>query len=295
MANEKDLYMKKQVSNQIFDEERSLYNIKNTEVVNCRFEGPADGESVLKEGRNYIVKDCSFSLRYPMWHAKRFELLNSEMDDKTRAPLWYSNNGKIENCRINGIKCLRECKNIKINCCHIVSSEFGWRCKNVNINDSTIDSMYFLFETKNVEINRLKMSGKYSFQYMKNLRITNSELDTKDAFWHSKNILVENSVVKGEYLGWFSENLTLVNCKIIGTQPLCYCKNLKLINCEMIDTDLSFEYSDVDADIKGHIISVKNPKSGVITADSVGEIISEDAIMPCHGEVFIRQKNRICA
>lgn len=287
--------MKKQVSNQIFDEERSLYNIKNTEVVNCRFEGPADGESVLKEGRNYIVKDCSFSLRYPMWHAKRFELLNSEMDDKTRAPLWYSNNGKIENCRINGIKCLRECKNIKINCCHIVSSEFGWRCKNVNINDSTIDSMYFLFETKNVEINRLKMSGKYSFQYMKNLRIKNSELDTKDAFWHSKNILVENSVVKGEYLGWFSENLTLVNCKIIGTQPLCYCKNLKLINCEMIDTDLAFEYSDVDADIKGHIISVKNPKSGVITADSVGEIIREEAIMPCHGEVFIRQKNRICA
>lgn len=287
--------MKKQVSNQIFDEERSLCNIKNTEVVNCRFEGPADGESVLKEGRNYIVKDCSFSLRYPMWHAKRFELLNSEMDDKTRAPLWYSNNGKIENCRINGIKCLRECKNIKINCCHIVSSEFGWRCKNVNINDSTIDSMYFLFETKNVEINRLKMSGKYSFQYMKNLRITNSELDTKDAFWHSKNILVENSVVKGEYLGWFSENLTLVNCKIIGTQPLCYCKNLKLINCEMEDTDLAFEYSDVDADIKGHIISVKNPKSGVITADSVGEIIREEAIMPCHGEVFIRQKNRICA
>lgn len=287
--------MKKQVSNQIFDEERSLYNIKNTEVVNCRFEGPADGESVLKEGRNYIVKDCSFSLRYPMWHAKRFELLNSEMDDKTRAPLWYSNNGKIENCRINGIKCLRECKNIKINGCHIVSPEFGWRCKNVNINDSMIDSMYFLFETKNVEINRLKMSGKYSFQYMKNLRITNSELDTKDAFWHSKNILVENSVVKGEYLGWFSENLTLVNCKIIGTQPLCYCKNLKLINCEMIDTDLAFEYSDVDADIKGHIISVKNPKSGVITADSVGEIIREEAIMPCHGEVFIRQKNRICA
>ena len=52
--------MKKQVSNQIFDEERSLYNIKNTEVVNCRFEGPADGESVLKEGRNYIGRIVLF-------------------------------------------------------------------------------------------------------------------------------------------------------------------------------------------------------------------------------------------
>ena len=149
--------------------------------------------------------------------------------------------------------------------------------------------MYFLFESKNVEIDNLTMTGKYSFQYMKNLHITNSNLDTKDAFWHSKNIVVENSIVKGEYLGWFSENLTLINCKIIGTQPLCYCKNLKLLNCEMEDTDLSFEYSDVEADIKGHIISVKNPKSGTITADSVGEIIREDAVMKCDGKVIIKE------
>ena len=41
----------------------------------------------------------------------------------------------------------------------------------------------------------------------------------------------------------------------------------------MENTDLSFEYSDVEADIKGYILSVKNPKSGIITADSVGEVI----------------------
>lgn len=287
--------MKKLISNRIFDAERSLYNIKNTEVLNCQFAGPADGESVLKEGRNYIVKDCSFSLRYPMWHAAKFELINSTMDDKTRAPIWYSNNGIISDCKIDGIKCLRECKKITIKNSHIVSPEFGWRCKKLNISNSKIDSMYFLFESKDVEIDRLEMSGKYSFQYMKNVHITSSNLDTKDAFWHGKNILVENSLVKGEYLGWFSENLTFVNCIIIGTQPLCYCKNLKLINCEMQDTDLSFEYSDVEADIKGHIVSVKNPKSGRITADSVGEIIREDAVMPCCGEVFIRPQSRICA
>ena len=38
--------MTKQIKDKIFDEERSLYNIKNTEVLNCKFEGPADGESV---------------------------------------------------------------------------------------------------------------------------------------------------------------------------------------------------------------------------------------------------------
>ena len=280
--------MQNRVENQIFDEERSLYNLKNTEVVNCKFEGPADGESVLKECRKINVIDCSFSLRYPLWHAKGFLLKNSSMDEKTRAPLWYSNDGRIENCKINGIKCLRECKNITVENCNIASPEFGWRCKGVKINNSTIDSMYFLFESKDVEIENLNMTGKYSFQYMKNLHIKNSQLDTKDAFWHSKNITVENSIVKGEYLGWFSENLTFINCKIIGTQPLCYCKNLKLINCTMEDTDLAFEYSDVEADIKGKILSVKNPKSGVITADSVDKIISEDAVMKCNGKVVLR-------
>ena len=56
----------------------------------------------------------------------------------------------------------------------------------------------------------------------------------------------------------------------------------------MEDTDLSFEYLDVGADVKGHILSVKNPRSGIITADSVGEIIRGDAAMECAGEVMFR-------
>ena len=107
-------------------------------------------------------------------------------------------------------------------------------------------------------------------------------------FWHSKNVTVTNCLVKGEYLGWFSEGLTLIDCKIIGTQPLCYCKDLKLIRCTMEETDLSFEYSEVQADIKGHVVSIKNPKSGKIIVDSVGETIWEDSVMECHGEVVIR-------
>ena len=91
-------------------------------------------------------------------------------------------------------------------------------------------------------------------------------------------------------MAWFSEGLTLINCKIIGTQPLCYCKNLKLINCETEECDLSFEYSEVDADIKGNIISIKNPKSGVIKVDSVDEIINEDSIMEVKAQVIIKEK-----
>ena len=143
---------------------------------------------------------------------------------------------------------------------------------------------------KNIKLNKVNFKGKYSFQYTENIEITNSALDTKDAFWHSKNVTVKDSIIKGEYLAWFSEGLTLINCKIIGTQPLCYCKNLKLINCETEGCDLSFEYSEVDADIKGNIISIKNPKSGVIKVDSVDEIINEDSIMEVKAQVIIKEK-----
>lgn len=101
--------------------------------------------------------------------------------------------------------------------------------------------------------------GKYSFQYCKNLTIENSYLDTKDAFWHSENVVIKDSYVKGEYLAWYAKNVTFINCTIEGTQPLCYCKNLVLKDCKMIKTDLSFENSEVNASIIGHIES--NQKS----------------------------------
>ena len=142
------------------------------------------------------------------------------------------------------------------------------------------EAEYFLFESRDVEIDNLTMRGKYSYQYVVNMEILNSNLDTKDAFWHSKNVTVKDTVLKGEYLGWYSDGLTLINCHIIGTQPLCYCRNLKLINCTMEETDLAFEYSEVSADIRGEIWSVKNPKSGRIIADGYGEIVLEDSIMP---------------
>ena len=140
-------------------------------------------------------------------------------------------------------------------------------------------------------MDHFELSGKYSFQYVENMVIKNSYLDTKDAFWHSKNVTVYDSVLKGEYLAWYSENLKLVRCKIIGTQPLCYAKGLILEDCEMIDTDLSFEKSDVQATIKGNIVSVKNPESGYICADSIDQIVldapTKCQIRCCNVPLFI--------
>jgi len=281
--------MRERIDGKQFDEERALYYLQHGDVVDCVFAGPADGESVLKEARDVNLDNCSFSLRYPLWHVEKFHMHDSRMDDKTRAAIWYAKDGVITDSDLHGIKAVRECRNIKISNSSIISEEFGWKCEDVTITDSELHAMYVFFGSNNVKLENVKMTGKYSFQYMESLEIRNCILDTKDAFWHSKNVTVYDSVVKGEYLAWFSEGLTLVNCKIIGTQPLCYCKDLKLVDCTMENTDLSFEYSDVEATILGHVDSIKNPKSGTITVDSVGEIImTDDVVMECSGEVVIR-------
>ena len=266
------------IENQRMDEERALYNLQDARVSNCRFEGPADGESALKEGRNLEIDHCIFALRYPLWHVQNCTVSDCILQEGCRASAWYLQNGTFINTSVEGVKCLRECAHVVFQSCKVSSPEFGWRCADVRLTDSEFTGEYFLFECKDVLLNRVQMKGKYSFQYVENMVIEDSVLDTKDAFWHSKNVTVKNSTVKGEYLGWYSEGLTLINCRIIGTQPLCYCKNLNLQNCTMEETDLSFEYSEVHADVKGAILSVKNPKSGQIVADSYGEIVLEHPV-----------------
>ena len=42
--------------------------------------------------------------------------------------------------------------------------------------------------------------------------------------------------------------------------------------------DLAFEYSSVEATIRGAVTSVKNPRSGHIKAGSIGEVIIDENI-----------------
>lgn len=266
----------KRIEGKGFDYERALYGSENVEAIRCRFEGKADGESAFKESKNLIINSCFFDLRYPFWHVNKMELSNSEMTINCRAPLWYTSDVKINACTINSVKALRECQNIEIENSTINSVEFGWRCDGVKMNHSKISGEYFMLMSKNLSVSDIDFSGKYSFQYIENATFENCNFDTKDAFWHAKNVYVKNCKVKGEYLGWYSENITFENCVITGTQPLCYAKGLKLINCEMHEADFSFEKSEVEAQITSHIISIKNPKLGKITAPSVDTIIKDD-------------------
>lgn len=278
------------IENQNFPHERDLYGADGLYLKNCTFDGAEDGESALKEGKNLKLERCYMNLRYPLWHDEGVELTEVTMTEFCRAALWYSQHISIRNSKLFGIKALRECCDADIAGTKIVSPEFGWRSCGIRMRDSEAESEYMFFTAKDIRLNNVRFRGKYSFQYVENLMIEDSVLDTKDAFWHAKNVTVKNSVVKGEYLAWYAENLTFINCKIIGTQPLCYCKGLTLIDCEMEKTDFSFEYSDVNATVKGSIQSVKNPRSGRIVCDGIDELIyTDDSKYQCECEIQIRQ------
>lgn len=278
----------KTIENESFDEERALYGSDGVDLWHCSFDGPADGESALKECRNVRVTYGYFNLRYPFWHDENLSISGSELTEKCRAALWYSTGIEITDTKLHGIKALRECADVKMSGCDIISPEFGWSVHGFTMEDTSAESEYFMMRSDDLVFRNVSLKGKYSFQYIENSVFDGCHFDTKDAFWHAKNVTIRNSVVKGEYLAWYCENVTFENCKIIGTQPLCYCRGLKLIDCEMTDTDLCFEKSEVEAVIQSPVDSIKNPLSGHIYVPCVGEVIRDDA--RSKGEIVIQKK-----
>lgn len=273
------------LENQRFDAERALYGSRDVTLRRCAFDGPADGESALKESGRVTAEDCFFNLRYPLWHVDGLTLKGCELTEFCRAALWYSRGGDIRDSKLHGIKALRECRDFKLTGCDIVSPEFGWSSREVEMVRCTARSEYFMLRASGLTLRDVTLTGKYSFQYVENALLEDCVLDTKDAFWHTRNVTVRNSVVKGEYLGWYSEGLTLDHCAITGTQPLCYCKGLKLIDCAMTGADLAFERSEVEATVTTFIDSVKNPRAGHIRLPGLGELIMDDPL--ARGEVLL--------
>ena len=280
----------KEIKEERFGTERALYASRGIKLQNCRFEGAEDGESALKESRDIFAQDCFFAFRYPLWHVRTAALENCEMTDTCRAALWYDSDLTIRGCTLGGIKAVRECRGVKIEKTRIDSPEFGWKSSNISLHDSSLVSEYAFLESRNIRAEGLTFTGKYSFQYTRNVTLSHSEFHTKDAFWHAKNVTLTDCEVDGEYLGWYSEGLTFIRCHIKGTQPFCYCKNLRLIDCTMENCDLSFEYSDVRADVRGEILSVKNVRRGRVCADRIGEVIvTPDSVYSVRARIVQRK------
>lgn len=239
------------------------------------------GESALKECSNIEAQSCRFEGKYPFWHVDGFRISDCTFTEGARAALWYSRNLTMHDTLVEAPKMFREMTGIKLENVRIpFALETLWHCHDVVLRNVEVEQADYLFmHSSDIEIENYRQQGNYSFQYCRNVVIRNAVIHSKDAFWNTENVTVYDSEIDGEYLGWHSKNLKLVNCKISGTQPLCYATDLVLENCSFgEDGDLAFEYATVDARIKGHVHSVKNPRSGKIIAESFGEIILDENI-----------------
>ena len=266
------------IKNTEFGGERPLFASHNLKLENVIIHA---GESALKECSNIEAVNCVFEGKYPFWHVKGFIIKDCLFKEGARAALWYSSDLEMYDTLVEAPKMFREMENLKLRNVKIPNAlETLWHCKNVDLKDVTIDKADYLFmHSHDIKIRDYKQDGNYSFQYCTNVEIRNAEINSKDAFWGTENVTVYDSTIIGEYLGWHSKNLKLVNCRIGGTQALCYAHNLVMENCVMdSDADLCFEYSTLHADIRGKITSVKNPKSGLIIADEIGEVIIDENI-----------------
>ena len=272
-------------------QERAFYGSRNVHFKNIIIDGIEQGESAFKECRNITIEDTNIILKYCVWHCHNITLCKTIIDENSRASVWYCDNIEVLNCKFNGVKVFRNCNNLTVKDSIINSDEMGWKCDGVKIENSKIYGNYPFLNASNVCLDGVEFIAKYIFQYSENIKIFNTSIDTKDCLWHAKNVYCKNCKIKGEYLAWYSENVVFENCHIDSIQPLCYCKKLKLINCTMENTNLSFEYSEVDATIIGHVDSIRNVLSGKIVLDSLGEYVQDEHVMECNGVIEIRKKD----
>ena len=266
------------IVNQEFGGERPLYCARNLYLENVTIHA---GESALKETADITAVGCTFEGKYPFWICNGFTIKNCLFREGARAALWYSRNLEMEDTRVEAPKVFREMDGIKLR--RVVLSAAGetlWSCRNVDIEDVEASQADYIFmHSSDIKVRGLRLNGNYSFQWCRNVEIRDSVLNTKDAFWETDNVTVYDSEINGEYLGWHSRGLKLVRCHITGTQPLCYIDGLTLEDCTFgPDADLAFEYSSVQATVKGIVPSVKNPRTGRILADGYGSIILDSNI-----------------
>ena len=280
----------KLIKDQEFGGERPLYTLHDAKLENVTIHL---GESSIKESGNIEAENCTFEGKYVFWECRGFKTTNCLYRESARSSLWYSENGTLVNCRVEAPKMFRRMKGIRIeNCDFTNAQETLWDCDDVVIKDSRIENADYLgMHTNNVRIENYHQEGNYSFQYSKNVEIKNSLLNSKDAFWECENVTLTDCEINGEYLGWYSKNLRLIRCHITGEQPLCYCENLYMEDCTMgEDANLAFEYSTIEATIKGHVHSIKNPTSGSIEVESVGEIIiDENQKSPANCKIKVKE------
>lgn len=265
------------IRNQEFGGERPLYASRDLRLEEVTIHV---GESSIKESKNIEAENCRFEGKYVFWETYGFKVSNCYFAESARSSLWYSKDLKMSDCQVDAPKMFRRMTGIEVENCKFPNAlETFWDCKDIRLKDVEIAKADYLFmHSENIRIDNYRQDGNYSFQYAKNVEIHNAVINSKDAFWESENVTVYDSEINGEYLAWYGKNIRLVRCHLTGEQLLCYVDGLILEDCTFgDDANLLFEYSTLNATIKGDVVSIKNPTSGMIKVEGkVGELIIDE-------------------
>ncbi|MCI6491617.1 MAG: DUF3737 family protein [Prevotellaceae bacterium] len=257
--------------------ERPLYASRDIRLENVTIHV---GESSVKESANVEAVNCTFEGKYVFWETYGFDIRNCYFAESARSSLWYSKGCRMTDCKVDAPKMFRRMEDITVrNTDFPNGEEMLWDCRNVTLQNVMIRNCDYLFmHSSDIRIDNYRQDGNYSFQYARNVEIHNAVINSKDAFWESENVTLVDCEVNGEYLGWYARNMRLVRCHLTGEQLLCYVDGLFLEDCTFgDDANLLFEYSTVSGNIKGNVVSIKNPTSGTITIDGeCGELIIDE-------------------
>jgi len=279
------------IKNKSFGGERPLFGINDTRLEAVTI---TEGESGIKCCRNIEAHQCRFIGKYPLWHVEGSLITDCYFEVGSRSAIWYSNDMIMRDCVIDGPKLFREMKNLVIENVTINDAdETFWRIDGLTVRNLTLhDGTYPFMFSSNIDVDGLVSDSKYVFQYCRDVVVRNSRITTKDSFWECDRVTIYDSILDGEYLGWHSRGVRLVRCHITGEQPLCYVDDLVLEDCTFgPDCDRMFEDSDVQADIRGAVTNIKNPRTGRIVADAIGSITIDDHILPpANCEILIREQ-----
>ncbi len=263
----------KEIQNEHFSGERALYQANGLKISGTSF---GYGESPLKRSSYIKLSDSTFSSKFPLWHSEMIKLKNCMMTEDGRAAIWYSKEVGADDIIVEAPKCFRRCSGLSLrNVSFPNGDEVLWKCNNVRLDRVKVNGDYFAMDCDGMEISGLELTGGYAFDGVKNVTVRDSVINCRDAFWNCENVIIYNSTIKGKCFGWHSKNISLVNCTVESREGLCGIDNLMMKNCKMPNTSFAFEYSTINVDIVGNIDSVRNPRGGIIKADSIGVIILE--------------------
>ena len=265
----------KKIEGGVFTGERALFASSDLDITDAIFR---DGESPLKESRNISLSSSRFEWKYPLWYCHNVDAYDTVLRESARSGIWYTHGITMEGCEIAAPKTFRRSTDISLRDVNMPNAqETLWNCERIDLLNVSVRGDYFGMGSSDISAEEFDIEGNYLFDGGKNIVIRNARLISKDAFWNCENVTVYDSLIIGEYLGWNSKNVTFVNCTIESNQGMCYMSNLTLRGCKLRNTDLCFEYCTVDAEVDSHIDSIKNPISGRICAQSIGEIILEES------------------